>query len=171
MVGYLWFDDEPERPYYETALICLNGHVLDTAIEGGPQAARRCPDCGAETTSTCPKCGEAIHGHLFVPGVLTVADPYQPPSYCHNCGNAYPWTGLKLEALRELVAEMEGLSAAERERLSLSLDDLITETPKTEGAVMRLKKALTKAGPEVAAAAKRILLDIATETVRRRLGI
>lgn len=161
---------ERDRPYYETALICLNGHVLDTAIEGGPPPARRCPECGAETRSTCEGCGKAIHGHLFVPGVLG-GDPYQQPTYCHDCGAAYPWTTRRLEALRELIREMDGLSGEERERLALSLDDLIAETPKTEVAVIRLKKALTKVGAEAAAAAKRILVDIASQTVKKSLGI
>ncbi len=169
-MDYLEHEEDTRQPYYKTAQICRNGHVrsVDAAYHNdGP----RCAECGAENITECPACQEAIHGHYEIPGVMDLTGRYDLPKHCHNCGKPYPWTQAKLEALRELVAEMEGLSQHEKERLAGSLDDLIADTPKTEVAVMRMKKGLAKAGSEVATAAKNILVDVVTDAVKRQFGL
>ena len=79
-----------------------------------------------------------------------VPPPYKsPPSYCHACGKPYPWTALKLEAAKELVEELDGLDAEERQLLKQSLDDLVTDSPKTEVAGLRFKRLMKKGGEGV----------------------
>lgn len=72
-----------------------------------------------------------------------------PPSYCRACGKPYPWTALKLEAAKELVEELDGLDAEERQLLKQSLDDLVTDSPKTEVAGLRFKRLMKKGGEGV----------------------
>lgn|SRR5574337_743231 len=156
--------------YYKIAQICRNGHVQSTDVERhspGP----RCEECGAEGITKCPHCAAPIHGYYHVEGVLAIGERFSPPKYCHNCGKPYPWTEVRLQALHELISEMEGVSAEEKQRLNGSRDDLIADTPRTEVAVTRFKKALARAGPEVAIAMKKILIEVGTEAVKKSLGI
>ena len=55
-------------------------------------------------------------------------------------------------------------SSAER-----SLGELVSDTPATEGAVLRVKKLLGKAGPGVAAAVKQVMISVVTEAVKHKL--
>jgi hypothetical protein len=163
--------DWEESSHYDTAQVCVNGYVITNNIEHNPElTAPRCDECGAETITACPSRAKLLRGRYHVPGVAG-AWRHTAPKYCHKCGAAYPWTQAKLDALRELVNEIESLTADEKDRLSRSLDDLIAETPRTEVAVTRLKKGLARAGAEVAVAAKNILVDIASEAAKKRLGI
>jgi hypothetical protein len=163
-------DEEPEKPHYKTAQICLNGHVRSVEAEFQNDGSH-CSECGAQNITNCPNCGAPIHGRYDVPGVMELTGHYTIPNNCHNCGTAYPWTQAKVQALRDLVAEMHGLSQKERDRLEGSLGDLITDTPRTKLTVTLFKKALSKAGGDVATAAKTLLVDIASETVKKSLGI
>ncbi len=154
---------------YKTALICRNGHVVTSNIESG-LGGKRCTVCGAENIVACPTCNTPIRGYVYYPHVIG-GPPYQRPSYCHNCGSAYPWTETKLQALRALVQEMENLPPDERKRLSDSLGDLIADTPSTETAAFRMKKALADARPAIASTIKNLLIDVATSAVKKQIGL
>ncbi len=166
--GGMHFEEyENEVSHYRTALICRNGHTATDDIEGYPERKQRfCKECGAENISTCPECGESIHGYHHTPGVVGLF-PYVPPKYCHNCGQPYPWTRTRLDSLRELVEETAGLGQDEKAKLARSLNDLVTDTPKTEVAAMRVKKWLASAGREIGTAARGILVDVATEAAKK----
>jgi hypothetical protein len=47
-----------------------------------------------------------------------------------------------------LVEELDGLDAEERQLLKQSLDDLVTDSPKTEVAGLRFKQLVKKVGKE-----------------------
>lgn len=79
---------------YETAQVCLKGHIVNELALTNPAANQQyCGKCGERTMMACASCGAAIRGPL-APG-----DPcffvnnavYQPPAHCHQCGRWFPW--------------------------------------------------------------------------------
>jgi hypothetical protein len=153
--------------YYDTAQICLNGHVINTMAASSPQSNQKyCAECGAQTITVCPECNSPLRGYYHVPGVIGFFD-YNKPSYCHNCGKPYPWTIASLEAARELADELEKLSAEERQQLKDSFPDLVKNTPKTVVAETRFKKLMKKAGAEAYDGMKSILIDVVSEAVKK----
>jgi hypothetical protein len=95
----------------------------------------------------------------------------EPPRFCHKCGSPYPWTEAGIEAARELAREAENLNKDERGLLEQSLDDVIRDSPRTGLAAERIKRLLTKASKGTAQAIRDILVDIASETAKRSLGL
>ncbi|WP_081601318.1 DUF2321 domain-containing protein [Thioalkalivibrio sp. HL-Eb18] len=155
--------------YYDTAQICLNGHVVNTLASSSPQSNQKhCAECGAKTITACAGCHAPIRGYYHVPGVIGFFD-YDKPRYCYNCGEAYPWTVASLEAAAELADELEGLSWEERQQLKDSFPDLVRETPKTVVAETRFKKLMKKAGSEAYDGMKAILINVVTEAVKKSL--
>lgn len=156
---------------YDAALICHNGHIINTLVSKYPGSNQKfCHTCGSPTTFHCSDCRRPIKGVLMSDQAWMVSDgPYIRPSYCPGCGKAYPWIEAKLQAARELAAEIEGLSADERELLSKSLDDLIQVTPRTELAATRFKKLAAKAPGNVGEVLKGIVTDVASEAIKKIL--
>lgn len=153
--------------YYDTAQICLNGHIINTMAASSPQSNQKyCADCGAQTLTECPGCNLPIRGHSNVPEVFGFFD-YDKPNYCHNCGKPYPWTVTSLEAARELADELENLSFEERQQLKDSFPDLVKATPKTVVAETRFKKLMKKAGSDAYDGMKSILVDVVSEAVKK----
>ena len=77
---------------FDTMLVCEKGHLLTARLKSNPHRfAKRCPNCGAQTISKCPKCNTDIRG--AAPNAAM--GPSTPPRYCHECGEAYPWTSDK----------------------------------------------------------------------------
>src|SRR5437667_4454972 len=137
--------------WYDTALVCLNGHVVNWSSQKWPDRNDRfCSRCGAKTISQCTKCNHPIRGDLHVErvagGYRSTDDP--PPAFCAGCGAPYPWTQTRLEAARQLVMEMDVLPPEERDLLGQNLDDIVTDTPRTAVAATRVKRLLAKARDE-----------------------
>jgi len=154
---------------YDVAQICLNGHVINLCARIEPAFSQRfCDRCGAATITRCQKCDDHIPG-AYIGGGGYDAGSFSVPAFCSNCGAPYPWTEKRLEAARELVAELEGLTEDEKAALAKDLDDIIADTPKTTVAATRWKKALLKAGREAGHAFRDILIDMASETAKRIL--
>jgi len=79
--------------WYDVMQVCRNGHMITASAVDTPENKKaRCPDCGAETTTTCPSCNADIPGYHHLVGVAHWG-PEAPPAYCHSCGDPYPWTG------------------------------------------------------------------------------
>jgi transcription elongation factor Elf1 len=79
---------------YDVALICEKGHVINDSMREFPEANKDyCPECGAQTISSCKKCNASITGAYVAPGVIGGFD-YNRPAHCHKCGLAYPWTAI-----------------------------------------------------------------------------
>lgn len=155
--------------YYDTAQICMNGHVVNSMADSTPQSNQKhCTECGAETITACPECKAQIRGYYHVPGVIG-SFGYEKPNYCHNCGEAYPWTVASLEAAAELADELEGLSVKEQQQLKDSFPDLVRDTPKTIVAEIRFKKLMKKAGSEAYEGMKAILINVVSEAVKKSL--
>lgn len=83
--------------YYDTAQICLNGHMINDSYRSYPAHNKKfCDKCGKATITRCPSCGTDIKGDYHMDDVI--GGPTTPvPMNCHNCGKAYPWK-LKLSS-------------------------------------------------------------------------
>ena len=92
-----------------------------------------------------------------------------PPAFCHQCGTSYPWKKVAVDAAKALADELDCLSVDEQEALKQSLDDLVSSTPRTEVAVVRVKKLLKKAGTEGYSAFREILIGVLSETAKKSL--
>lgn len=155
-----------EVGYYDTALICKNGHVVNENFHSAPEFnVNYCAKCGKETIFQCPTCKKEIRGEYHVEGVVSLSvTRMTAPNYCYNCGSPYPWTEVKLKALDELIDLMDELSEEEKETFKESGRDISTDNPKTELGVFKIKKLVRKIGEGAWNAARDILVQIASET-------
>ena len=158
--------------HYETAVVCRNGHVVTSGRETSPElAAPHCPQCGMPTVSACAGCGASIRGDYIVSGVIGSWSVYHPPGYCHHCGVPYPWTQAATEAWRKMAQDAEGLTDDEKQKLAASIDDLISDTPRTALAIQHTKRFFSKMAGAVPGMMKEVLVSMATEAARKGLGL
>lgn len=121
------------------AQICSNGHVL---INRHPSDDNEyCEICGAKMLSKCPNCNSTFREWHYNGVTVLGSVKYERPNYCKSCGKAYPWTEAALQSTALLIQEEE-LSEQLKVSLVESLPDIITETPKTNLAVVRVKNVL-----------------------------
>lgn len=151
------------------AKICLNGHDL---IERSPLIHDEyCEKCGAKMIAKCPHCDTAIKEWDYT-GVAVIGLPrFEKPMYCKSCGKPYPWTEAAIETTKLLIMEEEELSEQLKTSLVESLPDVIVETPKTNLAVVRLKKGLASAGRFTADAIRQFAIDFGCEFAKKSLGL
>lgn len=153
---------------YDTALICMNGHKINGKYHDLPQLnSNFCKKCGAKTINSCSYCRSEICGY-YRGGPF--AANYRVPAYCQNCGKPYPWTEEKLKALKETIDQSE-ISDKEKEEFSKNLPDIISETPRTQTASLKIKNIGAKVGKEIWGVAREILIDIASETAKKSIGL
>ena len=132
--------------FYRTAQICLNGHMINDAFDKDPELNKNyCPHCGAKTITQCPSCGAKINGYYDCEFAI-IGDTTPVNSYCHNCGQPYPWTKSAIESAALVIQEESELSEQVKTSLIESLPDIVSETPKTNLAVVRIKKVFMTAG-------------------------
>lgn len=160
------------REGYDVAEVCLNGHVI-TEMAASYPAHRKpfCPDCGAATVTACPSCQAAIQGYYHVPGVFGGFREKKAPAFCHNCGDPYPWTSVRIEAAKEMALEAEDLDEDERKLLAASIDDIVRDTPRTQLAAGRVKRLVAKMGQGAAGAMRDIAVAIGTEAPKKAMGL
>ncbi|MCX6831471.1 MAG: DUF2321 domain-containing protein [candidate division Zixibacteria bacterium] len=166
------YDGQERRheSWHDVAQICTNGHVINRSSKKYPQHNNDfCDKCGQRTLTKCEKCGGDIRGEYHVEGVASFGGDFPAPAFCVQCGSPFPWTVSRLQAARELAAEMEELTEEERESLSRSLDDLIRDTPQTTVSVSRFKKVAKKISKEGLSGLREILIDIVSETAKKSI--
>lgn len=153
---------------FYAALICLHGHTINAdgkytvSPDGGRSEGQHCESCGSKCIRACVHCPAPIRGKpVMSSGAYTV------PSFCYNCGRAYPWTEAKLVAATEYTEELEELNAEDKAALIATFDDLVAETPRTELAAHRFKKYIRKAGPVAAEFLTKLLVDLSSETAAK----
>jgi hypothetical protein len=149
--------------------ICTNGHVL---IDSDPLSRDTfCEKCGSKMLINCPNCRTSIYTFNF-DGIIFLGTPnYDRPSYCKSCGKPYPWTQSALEATALILQEDKELSEQDRKNLGESLPDLISETPKTQLALIRLKKVLPVVGHFTAEALRQFVIDFGCDLAKSLFGI
>jgi hypothetical protein len=151
---------------YDTAQVCLNGHVITDTYYRVPQFRQDfCSMCGQATVHQCKACGTEIRGDYYVPGVIDLTMSKKvAPSFCHGCGKPHPWTAAKILAAQAMADEVEGLNDAERVMLKASIEQIASDTPMTEVAVTRIKKLIPKVAKEGVGALRRLIIDVAGKT-------
>ena len=151
--------------WYDIAQICTSGHVINSCFVSTPHINRNfCERCGAPTIINCPYCSATIRGSYRT---RSSTSSFTRPSYCPDCGKAYPWIEARLKAAQELSDEVDNLSPEERSLLKKSLDDIVRDTPQTTVAANRFKRLVAKAGKPVADAFRDILVDILSEAAKK----
>lgn len=153
---------------YDTAQICLNGHVITSSVHNSNMLQKFCSDCGEPTITACQHCNANIKGDYNVPNVFSIFEYYRP-SFCDNCGQQYPWTQSSKDAAYELIQFTDSLNENEKDDLKNSINDLLKDSPKTKVAEIKFKKYALKAGKEVASGLKDILIDIVSETAKKSI--
>ena len=152
---------------YHLGVICKNGHCISSY---GDQALdKHCETCGAEIITRCPECGTPIRGTPNVDESWLYQ--YNTPSFCWNCGNPFPWTESAIASASMLIEEEAKLSALEQGRLIESLPDIVSETPRTQIAVVRFKKAMVAAGKFTAEGLRQFAIDFGCELAKKQLGL
>ncbi len=156
---------------YDIAQVCRNGHTVTSGIAFSPEMqADYCKACAAATLTACEACQTPIRGHYHVPGVFGTG-AYTPPSFCHGCGRPYPWTAARLAAAKVLVAEQEELTAAERQQLDESIEDLVRDTPMAPVAAIRFRRLMAKVAPAPREAFKILLVEVVAEAARKLIWL
>ena len=156
---------------YHTAQVCLNGHIItDSADKHHELLKPYCPRCGSPTITSCPSCSAPIHGNYDC-GVVVIGDEPTADAYCYNCGKPYPWTESAIQNARELIMEEDSLTDSVKNAMVESLPDIISETPKTNLATVRLKKGLSSAGKFTAEAIRQFVIDFGCELSIKLMGL
>jgi hypothetical protein len=160
---------EEERSWWDIAQICLNGHTVNQQVVAERDHNQAfCERCRKATVMAYRHCRTAIRGAYHVPGTYVI-DAVALPSYCLGCGRAYPWTEKQVQAAKVLAGELEHLKPQERDALKRTIDDLLTETPRTQLAVIRFKRLMSKAGPDAGITLREMLVNVLSEAVRRAI--
>lgn len=156
-------------PYY-IAAVCENGHYATASLESTSIDQGFCEQCGSKIITKCPECGTPIRGKYHSPGLLDLTS-FKVPAYCYKCGAAFPWTKSALEVATALIEEDDQLVPEAQSALIEVLPDIITETPKTNLAAIRFKKALASVGRFTAEGLRQFAIDFACELAKQQLGI
>jgi len=62
--------------WYDTAQICMNGHIINSMSKLHPEHNRKfCDKCGEPTITNCQKCNSPIPGHYHKPPVYRTTTP------------------------------------------------------------------------------------------------
>lgn len=158
--------------HYRTAQICMNGHCITDSYDAYPQRGQPfCEQCGASTITECPSCKAKIRGDYYEDGICSLSSFFKAPAYCCQCGAPFPWTQAAMEAAADLIKEDQELLPDQQERLLASLPDIIAETPRTNLATVRIKKALLAAGKFTAEGLRQFVIDFGCELAKKQLGL
>ncbi len=156
--------------FHHPALICLNGHVITTNADNSSFTTPYCSKCGKKTISSCPNCQHQIDGKYEVQGILDLTGyDMTAPAFCPYCGKPYPWTQLAIDAAIAIINETDNLTESDKTTFSDNISDILSETPKTKLATIRINKVLKKAGSTITAGVKDVLVEICAESVKRVL--
>ena len=155
---------------YLTAQVCLNGHVATDRLEKMPEAAEaHCSRCGEHTITECPNCRGNIRGYYWIEGVVGAGYRYHPPKFCRKCGEALPWHMAKIKAAQELADELDELAADDRKKLKAAINDLTSDTPRTELAAHRYKAIAAKLGRGARNPLTTIMTELVTEAAKKMI--
>jgi len=155
---------------YKIAAICKNGHDISSYLDSIVPDEKFCSTCGSEVITTCQECNTPIRGKHVEPHIIDCT-PYHVPAYCYACGAPFPWTQAALDAAKEVILEEDAMDEGQREKLIASIPDILTETPKTQVATVRFKKALATAGKFTAEALRQFVIDFGCELAKKQMGL
>lgn len=130
---------------YYNAAVCINGHIIDNTLYDEDTVDNFCNKCGGKIVTTCSNCGTKIRGQIISRHIVVPVEQRKPHSYCHECGNPYPWTEKAIFAMMKILRE-EKLDNELISSIEDSIPDMLSETPGSSLAVIRLKKILSAVG-------------------------
>lgn len=159
--------DEPSN-WTDTALICLDGHIINDSMKDQPQLNKKhCPQDGKPTISECPECHKPIAGEIHYSNVFG-AHTFKLPAFCIECGKPYPWTTAKQNAAKELAKELK-LSIEDQKTLETSIDQISKNDAQAQVSatkINRIMKSITSTTGEVL---HKLIVDISSETAKKIL--
>lgn len=157
---------------YDVAQVCYNGHVTNSKTHRNPQDNKNfCDECGEKTITECPSCQFPIQGEYCSNsgGVILVGNIFYPPAFCQSCGKPFPWTLSKQQAAIQLYAEEETATIQDQNEFQQSVIEITKNTPQSQVASKKITRLLAKIGKESASAIRDILVDVASEAVKKSL--
>ena len=107
-----------------------------------------------------------IYSGFFFSGFVDLAE-FRAPEFCHECGAPYPWTKAKIEAANEFVDDLDELDENEKSNFKKSIDEIVKNSPKSEMAVHKIGKLMKKLGQGAYIGARKLLVDISSETLKK----
>ncbi|MBL8775336.1 MAG: DUF2321 domain-containing protein [Acidimicrobiales bacterium] len=158
--------------YYSEACVCRRGHVYVTDTSRMPPSDH-CETCGAMLITHCVDCDEALRGLSAPPGkMVAYKSPYDPPSFCFNCGGPFPWASrqARLWELENRLDEEAGLTEADRLTIHEQLEDLRSGELSDEEATERWQR-LHDVAPGALAKAVKVVETVATAYTMKKLGL
>jgi hypothetical protein len=154
------------------AAVCKRGHVI--SINSMPwHRGRFCDECGATIIRSCEACDE------YIPGVPAEPNPFgeletegwERPSFCGGCGTAFPWVDrqgriYELENMLRHEALPEATLLAIREEL-----EALAESDLSEKEQVKRWKRVRELSPQLWERGGPVIQDLATEWMKRKLGL
>lgn len=157
-----------EGEYYDTAQICLNGHMVNFYSDSQPGSNQKfCSDCGAPTIRQCPNCETKIRSFKHIPGVVYFPKQ-EAKKYCFNCGKPFPWTEEIIKNAKEFADELD-LDTEEKGELKENVENLINDK-NIEVSGMKIKRILKNAGSTAAEGLKTIVVNVLSEAAKKAVG-
>lgn len=156
--------------YYLPGQACLNGHKVagDARSEF---SSPRCSDCGQPTITACPGCNAFIRGDYETPGVSFIGVGWSLADYCYQCGEPYPWTKAKLNAVQELAEAIDELTAFERQQIAELMPHLVQVTPRTKPAGFKVATILSNLTGQGKIALQDLMREVAVDAGKSALGL
>lgn len=153
---------------YAQAQICSKGHVITTDISE-ERGTPRCSYCGSPTISSCPDCGTPIRGTIRSDEIIFFDATYSRPSYCHNCGNPYPWTSALIESFNGIIDLADELDVSDKKILKNTFPNLLVDIPETSFSALQIKKHLKAAGKDTLNALRSTVAEKCVQTLLNEL--
>ena len=143
---------------YDTAQICLSGHVITSAARQNPELRKeKCKKCGSSTIMACTNCALPIKGYYSVPGVINFSSKYSKPMFCENCGKPYPWTESSIISCKGLVELSEVISESERDNVMNYIESIIKSDAYATISKVKLNRTLSVIEPDLKEAIEKII--------------
>jgi hypothetical protein len=151
---------------FDVAQICPNGHVANCSTQFFAEENKAfCDRCGEATMTACPSCTRPIRGSYW--GIASVNKLKKAPAFCIQCGKQFPWTERRIQAAMELFADE--VTPDEAQEFKKNVEAIAQDTPAAQVASNRISRALSRIGGGAANAIRDILVDVASEAVKKTM--
>ncbi len=144
--------------HFDNALICKNGHIINTVARLSPEKNLKfCTICGEKVLDKCETCGENILGSHIDDNGNYFPRKYVRPNCCHNCGDTHIWTIRNIEAVLDLLKKAGVSNPVAINKAESNLIELVRETPQMHLAAMELSNTINSLDFSIKDKIKKIL--------------